>query len=171
VHGLQLSRTQILTPSVLSSSSQTLTKRPMGRRTDLLTQLLLGPSSRLTNLELTLVIGDLIVSSHGSMLNLLLSVSLLLRRFNHELLALSLVVTHHVGLNELATAAREGAAMWSRECPGDGTRWHRTTAAAMDGGGGAGRRSSGKEVRWWLHGAVVLEDAWSDEDGAVVQGR
>jgi hypothetical protein len=148
-----------------------LTKRPMGRRTDLLTQLLLGPSSRLTNLEPTLAIGDLIVSGHGSMLNLLLSVSLLLRRFNHELLALSLVVTHHIGLNELATAAREGAAMWSRECPGDGTRWHRTTAAAMDGGGGAGRHSSGKEVRWWLHGAVVLEDAWSDEDGAVVQGR
>jgi hypothetical protein len=44
--------------------------------------------------------------------------------------------------------------------------------AAMDGGGGgARRRGSGKEVRWRLHGTVVLEDAWSDEDGAAAQGR
>jgi hypothetical protein len=74
----------------------------------LLTLLLLGPGFRLANLELMPTTGDLIVggpSGHGSTLGHLLSASLLLlRRFNHELLALPLVATHHVGLNELATA-------------------------------------------------------------------
>jgi hypothetical protein len=69
----------------------------------LLTLLLLGPGSILANLEPTPVTGGLIVSGpgdHGSTLGLLLSVSLLLlQRFNHELLALPLVVTHQVGLN------------------------------------------------------------------------
>jgi hypothetical protein len=45
---------------------------------------------------------------------------------------------------------------------GGGARWH---------GGGAGRRGSSKEVRWRLCGAVVLEDAWSDEDGVAAQGQ
>jgi hypothetical protein len=145
--GLLLSRTQILTLSVPSSSPRTLTKRSTGRRTDSLTLLLLGPSSRLMNLEPTPATGGLIVGGpggHGSTLGLLLSASLLLRRFNHELLALPLVATHHVGLNELATAAREGAATRSRRCPGDGTRrtgrrrrlW--TVAAVL--GSGASRR-------------------------------
>jgi hypothetical protein len=124
--GLLLSRTQILTLSVPSLSPRTLTKRPTGRRTDSLTLLLLGPGSRLANLEPTPATNSLIVGGpggHGSTLGLLLSASLLLlQRFNHELLALPLVVTHHVGLNELATAAREGTTMWSRGCPGDGTR-------------------------------------------------
>jgi hypothetical protein len=59
----------------------------------------------LTNLEPTPATGGLIIGGHGSTLGLLLSVSLLLRRFNHELLALPLVATHHVGLNEPETAA------------------------------------------------------------------
>jgi hypothetical protein len=141
--GLLLSRTQILTLSVPSSSPQMLTKLPMGRRMDSLTLLLLGPSSRLTNQEPMPTIGGLFVDGtggHCSTLGLLLSVSLLhLLRFNHELLALPLVMTHHVGLNEPATAAQEGAVTRSRGCPSDGTRQHRTTAAAMDGGGGAGQ--------------------------------
>jgi hypothetical protein len=86
-----------------------LMKRPSGRRTDSLTLLLLGPGSRLANLELTPATGGLTVSGpsgYGSMLSLLLSASLLLlRRFNHELLALPPVTTHHIGLNEPATAA------------------------------------------------------------------
>jgi hypothetical protein len=86
-----------------------LTKRPTGRRTDSLTLLPLGPSSRLMNLELMPMTSGLIIGSlggHGRMLDLLLSASLLLlRRFNHELLALPLAVTHHVSLNEPATAA------------------------------------------------------------------
>jgi hypothetical protein len=57
--------------------------------------------------------------------------------------------------------------------------WLRRAVAAMDDsgggarwrGGGAGRRGSNKEVRWWLHDTVVLEDTWSDKDGATVQGR
>jgi hypothetical protein len=44
--GIRLSRTWILTLSVLSSSPRTLTKRPSGRRTDSLTLLLLSPGSR-----------------------------------------------------------------------------------------------------------------------------
>jgi hypothetical protein len=63
----------------------------------------------LTNLEPMPTTGGLIVSGpggHDSTLGLLLSVSLLLlQRFNHELLALPLVMTHQVGLNEPATAA------------------------------------------------------------------
>jgi hypothetical protein len=77
----------------------------------LLTLLLLGPGSRLANLEPTPATDGLIVGGpggHGSTLDLLLSASLLLlRRFNHELLALPLVMTHHVGLNE--PARRRGA--------------------------------------------------------------
>jgi hypothetical protein len=98
----------------------------MGRRSDSLTLLLLGPSSKLTNLELTPVTGGLIIGGpggHGSTLGLLLSATLLLlRRFNHELLALPLVATHHIGLNEPATTTREGVATWIRGCLGDGTR-------------------------------------------------
>jgi hypothetical protein len=74
----------------------------------LLTLLLLGPGFGLTNLEPTPVTSGLIVrgpSDHGSTLGPLLSASLLVRRFNHWLLALPLVVTHHVGLNKPATAA------------------------------------------------------------------
>jgi hypothetical protein len=108
-HGLLLSRTRILTLSVPSSSPRMLTKRPTGRRTDSLTLLPLGPGSKLMNLELTPTTSGLIIGSlggHGRMLDLLLSASLLLlRRFNHELLALPLAVTHHVSLNEPATAA------------------------------------------------------------------
>jgi hypothetical protein len=90
---------------VPSSSPRTLAKRPTGRRTDSLTLLLLGSGSRITNLELAPVTGGLIVGDHGSMLGLLLSVSLLLlRRFNNEFLALPLVAIHHVGSNEPATA-------------------------------------------------------------------
>jgi hypothetical protein len=77
------------------------------------------------NLEPTPVTGDLIVDGpggHGSTLGLFLSVSLLLQMFNHEFLALPLLVTHHVGLNEPVIAVQEGAAMRSRGCPGDGTR-------------------------------------------------
>jgi hypothetical protein len=107
--GLLLSRTQILMLSVPSSSPRMLTKQPTGRRIDSLTLLLLGPGSRLTNLEPTPTTGGLIIGGpggHGSTLGLLLSASLLLlRRFNHELLALPLVVTHHVGLNKPTTAA------------------------------------------------------------------
>jgi hypothetical protein len=114
-----------------------LTKRPMGRRTNSLTLLLLGLGSRLTNLELIPVTDGLIVGGpgyHGSTLGLLLSASLLLLwRFNHGLLALPLVAIHHVDLNEPATAASEGMAMRSRGCPGDGTRQHRTMAVTMDG--------------------------------------
>jgi hypothetical protein len=81
----------------------------MGRRTDSLTLLLLGPGSKLANLEPTPVTGGLFVGGpggHGSTLDLLLSVSLLLRRrFNHGRLALPLVATHYVGLIEPATAA------------------------------------------------------------------
>jgi hypothetical protein len=106
------------------------------------TLLLLGPGSRLMNLELTPATGGLIIGGpggHGSTLGLLLSASLLLLwRFNHELLALPLVATHHVGLNESAIAAREGTVTQSRGCPGDGTRWHRMTVAAMDDGGAVG---------------------------------
>jgi hypothetical protein len=92
--------------SVPSSSPRTLTKRPMGRQTDSLTLLLLGLGSMLMNLEPTLATGGLIISGHGSTLGLRLSASiLLLLRFSHELLALPLVVTHHVGLNEPTTAA------------------------------------------------------------------
>jgi hypothetical protein len=73
-------------------------KRPTGRRTDSLTLLLLGPGSRLTNLEPMPATRGLIVGGpggHGSTLDLLLSAGLLLlRRFNHGLLALPLVVTH-----------------------------------------------------------------------------
>jgi hypothetical protein len=141
--GLLLSRTRILTLSVPSLSPRTLMKRPTGRRTDSLTLLLLGPGSKLMNLEPTPATDGLFVGGpggHGSTLGLLLSVSLLLLwRFNHMLLALPLVATHHVGLNESATAAREGTATRSRGCPGDGTRRHRTTVVAMDGGGGAGQ--------------------------------
>jgi hypothetical protein len=70
---------------------------------------------------------------------------------------------------------------------GYGRWWWRRAVAAMDGGdyewcnsgarwrgGGVGRRGSGKEVRWRLHGAVVLDGhrrRWSDEDGTVAQGR
>jgi hypothetical protein len=104
--GLLLSQTQILMLSLPSSSPRMLTKRLTGRRTNSLTMLLLGPGSRLVNLEPTPAIGGLIVSGHGSTLSLLLSASLLLlQRFNHELLTLPLVATHHVGLNEPATAA------------------------------------------------------------------
>jgi hypothetical protein len=68
--------------------------------------LLLGRGSRLTNLELTPVTDGLIIGGHGSMLGLLLSASLLLLwRFNHGLLALPLVTTHHIGLNKPAIAA------------------------------------------------------------------
>jgi hypothetical protein len=59
----------------------------------------------LVNLEPTLATGGLIIGGHGSTLGLLLSASLLLRRFNHELLALPLVAAHHVGLNEPETTA------------------------------------------------------------------
>jgi hypothetical protein len=66
-----------------------LTKQLTGRRIDSLTLLLLGPGSRLTNLELTPTTGGLIIGgpgSHGSTLGLLPSASLLLFwRFNHEL--------------------------------------------------------------------------------------
>jgi hypothetical protein len=73
----------------------------MGRQTDSLTLLQLGPCSRLANLEPMLATGGLIIGGHGSTLGLLLSASLLLlQRFNHKLLALPLVMTHHVGLNE-----------------------------------------------------------------------
>jgi hypothetical protein len=140
--GLLLSRTRILTLSVPSLSPRMLTKRPTGWQTNSLTLLLLGPGSGLTNLEPTPTTNDLFVGGpggHGSTLSLLQSVSLLLlRRFNHGLLALPLVVTHHVGLNEPTTAAQEGTATQSRGCPGDGTRLHRTTVAALDGGGGYG---------------------------------
>jgi hypothetical protein len=99
--GLLLSRTQILMLSVPSSSPRMLTK--------LITLLLLGPGYRLTNLKPPPAIGRLIVSGpggHGSTLGLLPSVSLLfLWRFNNDLLALPLVATHHVGLNEPAIAA------------------------------------------------------------------
>jgi hypothetical protein len=78
----------------------------MGRRTDSLTLLLLGPGSKLANLEPTPVTGGLFVGGHGSTLDLLLSVSLLLRRrFNNGRLALPLVATHYVGLIEPVTAA------------------------------------------------------------------
>jgi hypothetical protein len=97
--GLLLSRTQILMLSVPSSSPRMLTK---------LITLLLGPGYKLTNLKPPPVIGSLIVSGpggHGSTLGLLSSASLLfLWRFNHDLLALPLVATHHVGLNEPAIA-------------------------------------------------------------------
>ncbi len=67
------------------------------------------PGSRLVNLGPTPVIGGLFgggLGGHGSMLGLLLSASLLLLwRFNHGLLALPLVMTHHVGLNKPTTAA------------------------------------------------------------------
>jgi hypothetical protein len=80
-----------------------LTKRSTGRRTDSLTLLLLGPGSRLTNLELMSMTGGLIVGGpdgHGSTLGLLLSTSLLLlRRLNHRFLPLSFVTTHDVGSN------------------------------------------------------------------------
>jgi hypothetical protein len=89
--------------SVPSSSPQMLTKRPTGRRTDSLTLLLLGPGSRLTNLELVSMTGGLIIggpNDHGSTLGLLLSTGLLLlRRLNHRFLPLSLVTTHDVGSN------------------------------------------------------------------------
>jgi hypothetical protein len=82
-----------------------LKKRLTGRRTDSLTLLLLGPVSRLANLEPTRATGGLIVSGHGSTLSLLSSASLLLlRKFNHGLLVLPLITTHHVGLNKPATA-------------------------------------------------------------------
>jgi hypothetical protein len=101
--GLQLSQTWNLTLSVPSSSPRTLTKQPMGRRTDSLTLLLLGPDSRLTNLEWTSTTGGLIVcglDGHDSTLDLLLSTGLLLlRRLNHRFLPLSLVTTHDVGSN------------------------------------------------------------------------
>jgi hypothetical protein len=151
--GLLLSWTRILMLSVPSSSPQMLTKRPTGRRTDSLTLLLLGPGSSLANLESTPATGGLIIGSpggHDSMLDLLLSVSLLfLWRFNHELLALPLFVAHHVGLNEPAKAVREGMATRSRGCPGDGTRrtgrrrrlW--TVAAAL--GSGARRRRTAQQ--------------------------
>jgi hypothetical protein len=75
-----------------------LTKQLTGRQTDSLTLLLLGPGSRLTNLEWTSTTSGLIVGGpggHGSTLGLLLRVGLLLlRRFNHGLLALPLVMTH-----------------------------------------------------------------------------
>jgi hypothetical protein len=75
-------------------SPRTLTKRPTGRRTDSLTLLLLGPGSRLANLEPTLVTSGLIIGGHGSTLGLLLSAGLLLlRRFNPGLLALPLIAT------------------------------------------------------------------------------
>jgi hypothetical protein len=84
-------------------------KRLTGRRTDSLTLLLLGPGSRIVNLEPMPATGGLIVGgpgSHGSTLGLLLSVSLLLlQRFNHKLLALPLVATHHIGLNEPVTTS------------------------------------------------------------------
>jgi hypothetical protein len=106
--------------------------------------------------------GGLIIDDpgdHGSTLGLLLSASLLLRRFNHGLLALPLITTHHINLNEPVTAAREGAAMRSRGCPGDGTRQHRTAVAATDG---AATAQDDKEVRRRLRDAVVLENAgWS----------
>jgi hypothetical protein len=107
--GLLLSQTQILMLSVPSSSPQTLMKRLTGRRTDSLTLLLLGPGSRIMNLEPMPTTGGLIIGgpgSHGSTLGLHLSVSLLLlQRFNHKLLALPLVTTHHIGLNEPTTPA------------------------------------------------------------------
>jgi hypothetical protein len=108
------------------------------------------------NLEQTVAIGGLIIGGpggHGSMLGLLLSVSLLLRRFNHGLLALPLVATHHVGLNEPATAAREGMVTRSRGCPGDGTRRRRWlwTVAAAQGSGGYGQHGGG--------GAAVVQDS------------
>jgi hypothetical protein len=129
--------------------------------------------------------GGLIVGgpgSHGRTLGLLLSASLLLLlRFNHELLALPLVATHHVGLNEPATAAQEGVVTRSRGCPSDGTRGHRTMAVAMDGGSGAGQgwlwtaqqrcktawrwcRTARQRCKtaWRRHGVVVLDYAgWS----------
>jgi hypothetical protein len=96
---------------------------------------------------------------HGSTLGLLLSASLLLlQRFNHELLGLPLVTTHHIGLNEPVIAVREGVVTRSRGCPGDGTRRHRTTVAAMDGGGGAGQ--------WRLWTVAVVA-----QDGAVAARR
>jgi hypothetical protein len=159
--GLLLSRTRILTLNVPSSSPRTLMKRSTGRQTDSLTLLLLGPGSRLTNLEPTPATGGLIVGGpggHGSTLGLLLSVSLLLlQRFNHELLALPLVTTHHVGLYKPVTVAREGATTRSRGCPGDGTRWNKTMTVAMDGGGGAGQWWLWT-ARWWLHRAVAAMD-------------
>jgi hypothetical protein len=68
----------------------------MGRRTDSLTLLLLGPGSRLVNLEPTPVTSGVIIGGPGSTLSLLLSAGLLLllQRFNHGLLALPLVATH-----------------------------------------------------------------------------
>jgi hypothetical protein len=145
-----------------------LTKRPTGRRTDSLTLLLLGPGSRLVNLEPTPVTGGLIISGpggHGSTLGLLLSASLLLlRRFNHELIALPLVTSHHISLNEPATAAREGAATRSRGYPNDGTRRHRTTVVALDGGGGVG------QWRLWTT-VVVAQDgmAVAQDDAAAAR--
>jgi hypothetical protein len=144
---LQLSRTQSLTLSVPSSSPRTLTKRPTGRRTDSLTLLLLGPDSRLTNLELTSTTGGLIIGcpgGHGSTLDLLLSTCLLLlRRLNHWFLPLSLVATHDAGLSVPATAAQEDAATRNRECPGDGARRHGTMAVALDDDG------FGRQRRRW----------------------
>jgi hypothetical protein len=131
--GLWLSRTQNLTLRVPSSSPQTLTKRPMGRRTDSLTLLLLCPGSRLMNLERTSSTSGLIVGGpggHGSALGLLLRAGLLLlRRFNHGLLALPLVTTHDT---------------WSerRDESADGT--------AMDGGENVvARRRRGEDTAAW----------------------
>jgi hypothetical protein len=95
--GLPLTRMLTLMLSVPSSSPWTHTKRPMGRQNDWLTLLLLGPGSRLLNLERTPSTSGLIIGGpgdHGSTVSLLLSTSLLLRRFNHQILALPLVTTH-----------------------------------------------------------------------------
>jgi hypothetical protein len=125
--GLWLSQTRNLTLRVPSSSPQTLTKRPTGRRTDSLTLLFLRPGSRLTNLERMSWTSGLIVDGpggHGSMLGLLLRAGiLLLRRFNHGLLALPLVTTHDT---------------WSerRDEPADGT--------VMDGGKKVAARRRGR---------------------------
>jgi hypothetical protein len=119
----------------------------------------------------SLIIGG--PSGHGSTLDLLLSASLLLRRrFNHELLALPLVATHHVVLNEPATTVREGATTRSRGCLGDGTRRDGdTTAAAMDGGGGTGQWC--KMAQWRRRMMAQWQHGGGDTGGevAAVHGR
>jgi hypothetical protein len=94
---LPLTRMLTLMLSVPSSSPQTHMKRPTGRRTNWLTLLLLGPGSKLSNLERMPSISDLIIGGpdgHGSTVGLLLSTGLLLLRFNHQILALPLVMTY-----------------------------------------------------------------------------
>jgi hypothetical protein len=116
--------------SVPSSSPQTYTKRPTGRRTDWLILLLLGSSSRLSNLERTLSTSSLIVGGpggNGSMVGLLLSMGLLLRRFNHRILALPLVVTHDAstdGMRDVTVFLWDRPTGWRLALGGEcGTSW------------------------------------------------